>query len=341
MTENQIKRPIAELINKNNTLYIVDFPAMFGRNNNTVDLYFFHESISREHCLFEVINHRVTVRDMGSTIGTKIDGVKLEPNVPYNINDGAKLTIGKIKFVFHVNYNELSSRERASAGARAGVLEAAANPKGSEAEMSNRGSRNKRISLSAKELQKYEYDESEIIFVECGLSAERKPISYTSEIKKETIESEIQKAKGEDDEDIKKTQILNADDVAEALEDLNVENLMEDTGHIEDEEETNTSCLRLIWIDDESGDTKRLKIDRFPFYIGRKSDENDYAIKKQGMSRKHMHFEENDGKIYICDDNSTNGVKLNGTKIDAGKNVELTTGDKIRAAGITFVVNII
>ena len=58
------------------------------------------------------------------------------------------------------------------------------------------------------------------------------------------------------------------------------------------------------------------------------------------MSRRHMRFEEAGGTVYIVDDNSTNGVRVNGTKLEAGKRYELRAGDHIRVAEITFNVSI-
>lgn len=102
----------------------------------------------------------------------------------------------------------------------------------------------------------------------------------------------------------------------------------------------NTPILNLYWKEEEEGEEKSLKIDRYPFSIGRKSDENDYAILQKGVSRKHIHFELYEGNVYVFDDESTNGVKLNGKKIPINRGVLISSGDKLKMAEITFDIQI-
>jgi pSer/pThr/pTyr-binding forkhead associated (FHA) protein len=53
-----------------------------------------------------------------------------------------------------------------------------------------------------------------------------------------------------------------------------------------------------------------------------------------------MRFEEADGEVYLYDDASTNGVRLNGKRIEPETLVKLSDGDKIRVLDITFAVRI-
>ena len=53
-----------------------------------------------------------------------------------------------------------------------------------------------------------------------------------------------------------------------------------------------------------------------------------------------MHFDELDGEVYVYDEASTNGVRLNGEKITPETQVKLKSGDHIRVLDITFVVTI-
>ena len=439
--------PIATLTNRKMTLDIKGLPARLGRNNNVVEVYLFHESVSREHCLFECINRRFTVRDLGSTVGTFINGVRLEPNIPYNIDDGAKIQFGKVKMVFHADYQALAEWERMQAAPAAqdfggfapaasqgyggsapfggqsfsGSAQAASQAYGGSAPAAQNfgGSApaapgNKNVKVSVREMNEYEYDEDEVVYIECGLKPEEKSLSYTSELRKKELEAAI--ANEADQADWKSTQVLSADesealaaaveaaseaqseaavegkaetqvgepfeapaeapaeeieaaiaseesqpdwkstqvlsaDESEALE-AAVEAADEDlvgsvfadegTFKIEDQqdEEQATKTLILTWIDDITGETKKLKIDHFPFAIGRKSDVNDYTIARKGISRKHMHFDELDGEVYVYDEASTNGVRLNGEKITPETQVKLRSGDHIRVLDITFVVTI-
>lgn len=314
----QFMRPLATLKNRKTELQIFDMPSKFGRNNNTVDIYYFHESISREHCIFECINGRYTVTDLGSTVGTFIEGVRLEPNVPYNIDDKAKMKIGKVKFTFFADYGELASRSQQS-------------PKTDYAPPHHEpASKKEGIIISAKELNDFEYNEEEVIYIDCGIQEQSRPMSYTNELKKKEIVKAL---------DMKETQKL---DLSELEEDTGkeVQEISAAAEPVVAEINNNNKTIHLTWIDDETGETKIVNINRFPFYMGRKSSENDYAIAKKGFSRKHMHFEERNGEFFICDDNSTNGTKLNGSKIESGRPVSIKAGDRLGIAGITFHVDI-
>lgn len=334
--------PVAVLSNRKTTVEIMDVPATLGRNNGMADIYLFHDSVSGAHCMFECINGKITVRDLGSAAGTFINGVQLESNVPYNLEDGCKLAIGKVKFVFNANYDELARREKA-ANMNNMLF-------GTEMRV-ERDVRQKEISVDAKELSIYEYDESEVVYIDCGLRPEVKHSSYTSELKRQ----EIEKARREEE---KRTQVISKEEVKDKVYRAGeaapvvtpIVTPVEKPKHTEPVAKVEIPAaaapmekkkvLTLSWIDDETGDSKRLNIDRFPFSVGRKSDENDYAIRKKGMSRKHMHFEESGGVIYLVDDNSTNGVSLNGSKVEAGKRCELKEGDSIYVAEITLNVSI-
>ena len=349
--------PVAVLSNRKMKIEITNIPSTLGRNEGMVDIYLFHESISRAHCVFECMGGKVTVKDLGSTAGTFINGVQLEANVPYNLEEGCKLTIGKVKLSVHVDYDELARREQIQSMKKMAY----------ESEMrSEMESRSKSVTIDAKELNIYEYDESEVVYIDCGLRPKKKSLSYTNELRKKEIE------KAQEDE-LKQTKLLRKEEIVNTAEKAKpaapvtpvtpvvpvtpaeTQKAAPVVVPVEKPEpaapeapvrkpaavpETKKPVLMLSWIDDETGDTNKLRIDRFPFSIGRKSDENDYAVRRRGMSRKHMHFEESGGSVYLVDDNSTNGVSLNGSKVEAGRKCELKAGDSINVAEITFNVSI-
>lgn len=166
MQNNQFRRPLATLTNRKTVLQIFDMPSKLGRNDNAVDVYFFHESISREHCIFDCINGRYTVTDLGSTVGTFIDGFRLEPNVPYNVEDGAKMKLGKVKFTFNADYAELDARRSMQ------IPQAEIPPQ----KFFESGV----ITISARELNDYEYNEEEVVYIDCGINTDNKPKIYTT-----------------------------------------------------------------------------------------------------------------------------------------------------------------
>lgn len=377
MYNEQYRNPVAVLTSKKANIPIKKLPAKFGRNDSTVDVYFFHESISREHCLFECINKAFTVRDLGSTVGTYINGIRLDPNVPYKVEDGAKLTLGKVTFVVHCNYDELAAREQAPSVKSPQVKQQGSGYPSGAAQMRNNipdiktdPDGKKTFTISAKELNEFEYDENEVQYVDCGLRAETAPLSYTSKLRKQDIEVGMLSAKTQGDreeifeennraiDEIRQTQMIEIDQIEpeEAVrsveiiapeipeKEIQVEEMPEEEQAIdtstqpEESAEEPKKVLVLSWIDDESGDNKKIKIDRYPFRIGRKSDENDYAVRKKGISRRHLCIEEQDGAFYVTDDNSTNGVKVNGKKIKAGEKNLIKEGDNICIADVVFTV---
>lgn len=58
-----------------------------------------------------------------------------------------------------------------------------------------------------------------------------------------------------------------------------------------------------------------------------RDDSNDIMIASDIVSRRHGHFTVTDGRCYLVDDNSTNGIYVNGKRI---QQVELKDGDSIR-----------
>lgn len=56
--------------------------------------------ISRKHCLICVDEKTVTVRDLGSSNGTILDGLTVAPGVDAIVRPGSKLVVGPMKFVF-------------------------------------------------------------------------------------------------------------------------------------------------------------------------------------------------------------------------------------------------
>lgn len=445
-------KPVASLTNRKTKLQIFDVPAKLGRNDNVVDVHFFHNSVSREHCLFECSSRRFTIKDLGSHMGTFVNGVQLEPGVQYYIEDGDKITIGQVKFVFNADYVELGKREQSAArsgmnqGMQQGMPPAGQSysmppgmpqggfPSDEDARMQGFGGADmqqnpgtpgmsqqgfggaagkiyrspdgrKKAVVSARPLVQFEYDENDVIYIATGLDAAPKKQSYTQDIVKEDIVKELEK---EDD-------VFESVEMHEAFKP--VESIGEETEIFDDSEPMDVfgeeaepaeeeygralpldaepagsswevspyekaepaeaaaepeapvpefapepddfyedeptmvingtsmapfkprgPILRLRWRDGETGETGELLADHFPFYIGRKSTENDFTFLKRELSRRHLGFSEKDGAIFVFDDYSTNGVRINGARIEPGYEIRLMKKDVIVAGNISFVV---
>lgn len=56
--------------------------------------------VSRKHCLIRVDENQVTVRDLGSSNGTVLDGMTVAKGVEARVRPGSKLVVGPLKFMF-------------------------------------------------------------------------------------------------------------------------------------------------------------------------------------------------------------------------------------------------
>lgn len=57
----------------------------------------YSQGVSRLHAALKVANQRVTVVDLGSSNGTRVNGQKISPNFDYPINHGDIIALGKLK----------------------------------------------------------------------------------------------------------------------------------------------------------------------------------------------------------------------------------------------------
>jgi hypothetical protein len=69
--------------------------TLLGRNP-ACDIALDHGSISRQHCLLQLTDRGLHVKDLGTTNGTKVNGIAMTEGY---INVGDKLTIGHLGFV--------------------------------------------------------------------------------------------------------------------------------------------------------------------------------------------------------------------------------------------------
>jgi pSer/pThr/pTyr-binding forkhead associated (FHA) protein len=60
-----------------------------------------------------------------------------------------------------------------------------------------------------------------------------------------------------------------------------------------------------------------------------------------GISREHALFLYSDGALFVEDLNSTNGTRINGYKIDAGKSYSLHNGDEVEFGSVRLAVRLV
>ena len=78
--------------------------------------------------------------------------------------------------------------------------------------------------------------------------------------------------------------------------------------------------LRLI----HPGTNQQVEVKKNPFIIGRKQDDCDFVIKNnRSVSKKHLIIKNNNGRVFLYDNYSTNHVLVNGIEIPAGSDYEV------------------
>ena len=81
----------------------LEFPLKRGENTmgrEAADVLLSNNTVSRKHGLLLVEDAGVFIEDTGSTNGTFVDGVKLQPNQRVEIKDGSEVTIGSVVLKF-------------------------------------------------------------------------------------------------------------------------------------------------------------------------------------------------------------------------------------------------
>lgn len=82
----------------------------------------------------------------------------------------------------------------------------------------------------------------------------------------------------------------------------------------------------------------RIDINKTPFVIGRSPDKCDYVIEDNYyVGRKHAILQQEGYQVYLIDNKSTNGVKLDGERITENTKVPLHTGNVIEIGNEEFI----
>lgn len=63
--------------------------------------------ISRRHAILHLSGKRLTIRDLGSSNGTFINGVRLDSDNAHQLRDGDRLRLGNMVFTVHFDDNHL------------------------------------------------------------------------------------------------------------------------------------------------------------------------------------------------------------------------------------------
>ena len=94
--------------------------------------------------------------------------------------------------------------------------------------------------------------------------------------------------------------------------------------------------LILTWLEVESGESLQIQAET-PIAFGRDS-RGTVALSGERISRQHAFIREDDGRLYLSDNGSTNGTRLNGTKIDRA---EIRPGDVVGIGAYQIKVQVV
>ena len=79
-----------------------------------------------------------------------------------------------------------------------------------------------------------------------------------------------------------------------------------------------------------NGREVNISLNKLPMTIGKLANLSDFVINDTAVSKMHARFEERDGRVYVCDLNSTNGTVRNGMLLGVNQSVALEPGDRLR-----------
>lgn len=90
-----------------NQVFPLSDTMLFGRNAGSCNVLFSDETkgISRTHCKVENTPNGVTITDLGSSYGTFVNGVKLQPYAPRMLNVGDTFYLGDKSNLFSLTGN--------------------------------------------------------------------------------------------------------------------------------------------------------------------------------------------------------------------------------------------
>ncbi|MDE7208046.1 MAG: FHA domain-containing protein, partial [Lachnospiraceae bacterium] len=85
-----------------------------------------------------------------------------------------------------------------------------------------------------------------------------------------------------------------------------------------------------------NGREVNVPLDCLPLTVGKLGGVSDFIINDNAVSKMHARFEEHEGKVCVCDLNSTNGTVRNGEMIAINTPVPLEHGDTLRLGRSCF-----
>ena len=76
--------------------------AVVGRSPAASTFVINHEQVSRQHFRLSLVAQQIMIEDLGSTNGTSVDGVPLEPGNQIPVSEGSRLGLGDLELTLHI-----------------------------------------------------------------------------------------------------------------------------------------------------------------------------------------------------------------------------------------------
>ena len=76
--------------------------AVVGRSPSASTFVINHEQVSRQHFRLSLVAQQIMLEDLGSTNGTSIDGVPLEPGNQKPVREGSRIGLGDLELTLHI-----------------------------------------------------------------------------------------------------------------------------------------------------------------------------------------------------------------------------------------------
>lgn len=102
--------PFLTLLNGGKTLRISKVPCIIGRNRSEVDYYLYDESLSRKHCMIDIKNGEILVKDLNSLYGVQINNLRIDQEVFVSFKDGDYLKLGELVFKIDVDWKKIQQQ---------------------------------------------------------------------------------------------------------------------------------------------------------------------------------------------------------------------------------------
>ncbi len=143
-------------------------------------------------------------------------------------------------------------------------------------------------------------------------------------------------------------EILRRQVAAQPLGAVGEESVSGETDKCQDtEQESEGEYGRTVYIEETEEERPRglyrdngelaVKVDKFPFVIGKRREEADLVLEDRSVSRIHARILEEEGNIYLEDLNSTNGTFKNGLRMRPYEKRRLEKEDELRFGKVEYI----